>query len=59
MNVDLSLGGGYVRIWRYLVVVMPWDGNYTRDDKHNGATFLNSFLNSDKVITRDGMPDLK
>ncbi|SEA09563.1 mannan endo-1,4-beta-mannosidase [Porphyromonadaceae bacterium KH3R12] len=46
----------YGDIWSW---VMPWNGNYTRDDKHNGATFLNSFLNSDKVITRDGMPGLR
>lgn len=39
--------------------VMPWNGTYTRDDKHNGDDFLSDFLESEKVITRDEMPSLK
>ncbi len=46
----------YGDIWSW---VMPWNGDYTRNDKHNGTTFLNIFLKSDKVITRDEMPSLK
>lgn len=46
----------YGDIWSW---VMPWNGDYTRNDKHNGVSFLNVFLKSDKVITRDRMPDLK
>ena len=38
---------------------MPWNGDYTRSDKHNGATFLKSVMNHNKVITRDVMPSLK
>jgi len=37
---------------------MPWNGEFTREDKHNGATFLNGILSNDKVITRDKMPNL-
>lgn len=38
---------------------MPWNGDYTRADKHNGVTFIKSVFNNEKVITRDKMPSLK
>lgn len=38
---------------------MPWNGEYTRSDNHNGASFLSNVLNDERVITRDEMPDLK
>ena len=39
--------------------VMPWNGDHTRSDKHNGASFLSTVLKDERVITRDEMPDLK
>lgn len=38
---------------------MPWNGEYTRSDKHNGAAYLSNLLNDERVITRDEMPGLK
>ncbi|GAB3416614.1 glycosyl hydrolase [Niabella aquatica] len=38
---------------------MPWNGDYTRIDKHNGANFLKAVFGNSKVITRDKMPVLK
>lgn len=38
---------------------MPWNGDYTRSDVHNGATWWNKFFSADYVITRDKMPSLK
>ncbi len=38
---------------------MPWNGDYTRSDSHNGATYFSSLLTNEKVITRDKMPSLK
>ncbi|MFT3902649.1 MAG: glycosyl hydrolase [Niabella sp.] len=38
---------------------MPWNGDYTRADKHNGANFLKTVFADNKVITRDKMPGLK
>lgn len=38
---------------------MPWNGDYTRSDKHNGANFLKTVFADSKVITRDKMPGLK
>lgn len=32
---------------------MPWVGDYTQSDTYNGASFFNTILNSDFVITRD------
>lgn len=38
---------------------MPWNGDFTRSDKHNGAAYIKNVFNSSKVITRDQMPSLK
>lgn len=38
---------------------MPWNGDYTRSDKHNGVTYLKDVFNDERVITRDEMPSLK
>lgn len=38
---------------------MPWNGDYTRSDTHNGAQFFNSLFNHPNVITRDEVPNLK
>lgn len=38
---------------------MPWNGDYTRSDKHNGATYLKNVFNHSKVLTRSDIPDLK
>lgn len=46
----------YGDVWSW---VMPWNGDYTRSEQHNGATFLGTLLKRGKVITRDEMPDLK
>ena len=36
--------------WLYF---MPWYGDFTQDDKHNGAGFMKTLFDSDFVITRD------
>jgi mannan endo-1,4-beta-mannosidase len=38
---------------------MPWNGDYTESDTHNGVTWWKKFFSYDYVITRDQMPDLK
>lgn len=38
---------------------MPWNGDYTESDAHNGATWWKKFFSYDFVITRDKMPSLK
>lgn len=38
---------------------MPWNGEFTRDDKHNGATWWNTLFSNEAVLTRDEMPSLK
>ncbi len=38
---------------------MPWNGDFTRSDNHNGATWWDTFFSYDYVLTRDLMPDLK
>ncbi len=38
---------------------MPWNGDFTRSDNHNGVAWWNTFFGYDYVITRDLMPDLK
>ncbi|HEY5592236.1 MAG TPA: glycosyl hydrolase [Paludibacter sp.] len=38
---------------------MPWNGDYTESDTHNGATWWKKFFSYDYVITRDKMPSLK
>lgn len=37
---------------------MPWNGDFTRSDTHNGAAFWNKILNYSYVIKRSDMPDL-
>lgn len=43
-------------IWSWC---MPWYGDFTRSDSHNGINFIKSFLENERVITKDKMPDLK
>src|SRR5665648_251539 len=43
-------------VWSWF---MPWNGDFTESDIHNGATWWNKFFSYDFVITRDQMPDLK
>jgi len=38
---------------------MPWNGDYTESDTHNGATWWKKYFSYDYVITRDKMPSLK
>ena len=38
---------------------MPWNGDYTRSDSHNGAAWWQKFFSYDYVVTRDMMPSLK
>jgi len=38
---------------------MPWNGDYTESDSHNGVTWWKKFFSYDYVITRDKMPSLK
>lgn len=38
---------------------MPWNGDFTRSDKHNGADWWNKFFTYGHVLTRDKMPNLK
>jgi mannan endo-1,4-beta-mannosidase len=53
---DPALMKEYGDMWSWF---MPWNGTYTRDDKHNGATWWNKFFSADYVLTRDKMPPLK
>jgi len=43
-------------MWSYF---MPWNGDYTRSDAHNGANWWKAFFANDLVVTRDEMPNLK
>ena len=38
---------------------MPWNGDFTESDNHNGVNWWKKFFNYDFVITRDKMPNLK
>lgn len=38
---------------------MPWYGDFTRDEKHNGSEYWKTVMNSSYVITRDQVPNLK
>ncbi len=38
---------------------MPWNGDYTESNLHNGADWWKKFFSYDYVITRNKMPDLK
>lgn len=53
-NIDAMFEYGDAWSW-----FMPWNGDYTRSDKHNGTTFLKNVFSNAKVLTRDGMPSLK
>ncbi|MDF1548544.1 MAG: glycosyl hydrolase [Bacteroidales bacterium] len=53
---DPALMMEYGDTWSWF---MPWNGDFTRSDAHNGATWWNKFFSYDYVITRDKMPDLK
>ena len=37
---------------------MPWNGDFTRSDSHNGANWWKKYFGYSYVITRDKMPDL-
>lgn len=50
---NMSEGGD---MWSWF---MPWNGDFTRSEDHNGSTWWNTFFSYDYVITRDKMPDLK
>ena len=50
----LMLANGDMWSW-----FMPWCGDYTRLDIHNGTTWWKKYFSYDFVITRDKMPDLK
>jgi mannan endo-1,4-beta-mannosidase len=46
----------YGDMWSYF---MPWNGDFTRSDAHNGAAWWNTLFSYDYVVTRDKMPNLK
>ena len=51
---DLMFQNGDTWLW-----FMPWYGEHTRDDKHNGSTYWKTLFANPQVITRDLMPSLK
>jgi len=53
---DPALMKEYGDTWSWF---MPWNGDYTESDSHNGATWWKKFFSYDYVITRDKMPSLK
>lgn len=53
---DPALMLEYGDMWSWF---MPWNGDFTRSDSHNGAAWWQKFFNYDFVLTRDGMPELK
>ena len=53
-NIDAMFEYGDTWSW-----FMPWNGDYTRSDKHNGASFFTDLFSNDRVITRDQMPNFK
>lgn len=53
-NPDLMFQKGDTWLW-----FMPWYGDFTRDDKQNGAAYWKNVMNNAHVITRDKMPNLK
>lgn len=53
---DPALMLEYGDMWSWF---MPWNGDYTRSDSHNGAAWWQKFFTYDFVLTRDGMPELK
>ncbi|MFA5046272.1 MAG: glycosyl hydrolase [Paludibacter sp.] len=53
---DPALMKEYGDTWSWF---MPWNGDYTESDTHNGAAWWKKFFSYDYVITRDKMPSLK
>lgn len=53
---DPALMMEYGDTWSWF---MPWNGDFTRSDAHNGTNWWNKFFSYDFVITRDKMPNLK
>ena len=53
---DPALMQQYGDIWSWF---MPWNGDYTESDSHNGVAWWKKFFIYDYVITRDKMPSLK
>jgi mannan endo-1,4-beta-mannosidase len=53
---DPGLMKQYGDTWSWF---MPWNGDYTESDSHNGASWWKKFFSYDYVITRDKMPSLK
>jgi mannan endo-1,4-beta-mannosidase len=53
---DPALMKEYGDMWSWF---MPWNADYTRADKYNGAIWWNKYFSYDFVITRDKMPSLK
>jgi len=53
---DPALMKQYGDIWSWF---MPWNGDYTESDSHNGVAWWKKFFSYDYVITRDKMPSLK
>lgn len=53
---DPALMLEYGDMWSWF---MPWNGDYTRSEAHNGVAWWQKFFSYDFVITRDKMPDLK
>jgi len=53
---DPALMKEYGDTWSWF---MPWNGDYTESDSHNGATWWKKYFSYDYVISRDKMPSLK
>ena len=51
---DLMFQKGDKWLW-----FMPWYGDFTRDEIHNGSEYWKTVMNSSYVITRDQVPNLK
>jgi mannan endo-1,4-beta-mannosidase len=45
----------YGDVWSWF---MPWNGDFTRADIHNGVTWWEKYFSYSYVITRDKMPNL-
>lgn len=53
---DPALMMEYGDTWSWF---MPWNGDYTRSDIHNGSDWWTKIFNYDFVLTRETMPNLK
>jgi mannan endo-1,4-beta-mannosidase len=53
---DPALMKDYGDTWSWF---MPWNGDYTESDKHNGVAWWNKIFGYSNIITRDKMPSLK